>query len=316
MTLSTQLDVEVHVPNVHTISSCSECFAYASGAKSYYFDNLTIIYCNSIFASNKLEYFYAPNLYRCDQTATFKSCSNLTSVTFALSLESIGWNTFEGCSALSSIDIRQTKTLKSAVFLSCRALTNISASMLNTITGGSTFGSCSSLSSVYFPELSLISGIYAFWSCAALKNVSFPKLQEIQGSGYAFGRCYSLGSVYFPELTTLRATSGNIFLWCTSLSAISFPKIVNISGSSNFTNCYNLISLFFLGSSVCALGRTIAQMFASTPVSTYSASAGRWASIFVPQSLLASYKAATNWTTISSKIFAYESYFDANGNPL
>jgi hypothetical protein len=83
-----------------------------------------------------------------------------------------------------------------------------------------------------------------------------------------------------------------------------------------FSSCSMLISVFLTGSSMCALGMPVSSMFAGSPVSTTSSYAGRYASIFVPSSLLANYKAATNWATISSKIVAYEDYFDAQGNPL
>ena len=310
------LPSEVHIPNVTTLSEVSSCFAHVSNTISYYFDKLGTIFCDYIFDNNRnMTYIYAPKLDRMSNTGIFRSCTKLQSLTLSSGLSMIGKSCFENCQSLVSINLYNTTSLNDCTFISCIRLTDISASMLTTINGGSVFGSCSALSNIYFPELTTISGMYAFWSCISLKNVSLPKLTTIGGSGYAFGRCYALESLYFPNITTISVGTGN-FISCTSLSNVKFDKISILSGSSVFTNCYNLISMFFLGSSVCTLGRTIASMFGSTPVSTYSTSAGRWASIFVPSSLLASYKAATNWTTISSKIFAYEDYFDANGNPL
>ena len=60
-----------------------------------------------------------------------------------------------------------------------------------------------------------------------------------------------------------------------------------------------------MGSSVCQLLNSSA--FYSTPIGGYSAEAGTYGSIYVPSSLVASYKAATNWTYFSSRIVAYDS---------
>ena len=129
-----------------------------------------------------------------------------------------------------------------------------------------------------------------------------------------FYGCTSLISIGFPVLTAAYTQDG--FANCTALTTINFSALTTMSGLRMYSKCYNLTSIILLGSSVCTLGNTIASMFYSTPISTYSTSAGRFGSVFVPRSLVASYKAATNWTTISSKIVAYEDYFDSNGNPL
>lgn len=171
-----------------------------------------------------------------------------------------------------------SKLTYSSTFYSARH--SVSAPSLTTITGPATFqGFLGTLSA---PNLANVSATYVFHG-AAFTIMDYPHLEQIRGN-YV---CYDMHS----------------------LSCISFANCSLMSGVSAFGKCYNLISVYLLGSSVCGLGNTIASMFGSTPVSTYSTSAGRYASIFVPSSLLADYKAATNWTTISSKIFAYEDYF-------
>lgn len=242
-------------------------------------------------------------------------CSALSSVYIPLLKSILANYTFSNCTALTSINFLSLTTISGASnFISCTALNSISLPLLTTIKGGGNFYNCKSLTSVYFPALTTISGHSNFMSCTALTSVSFPILKTISG-GSNFANCTALTTINLPEWLYTSST-GSMFSGCTSLSLFSAGKLSMMSGAWMFRACYHLISLFLLGSSVCALGNTIASMFSSTPVSTYSTSAGRYASIFVPQSLLASYKAATNWTTISSKIFAYESYFDANGNPL
>ena len=88
------------------------------------------------------------------------------------------------------------------------------------------------------------------------------------------------------------------FYSCTSLTTVSFPNATSIGGYA-FCGCYNLKSLYLTGSSVCKLSASNA--FSSTPIGGYSASARTYGSIYVPTSLLTSYKTATNWTYFSSR---------------
>lgn len=223
-------------------------------------------------------------------------------------------DTFEGCSKLKTVFSPSVSYISSKVFQNCSVLSEIDLPNLKNISANYNFQSCKALSFIGFSSLITINGSYNFSTCTQLLHFSFPNLTTISGNGNFYG-CSNLFDAVFPNYSYTSVT-GSMFDKCSSLSLVSFGITSRISGTYMFRGCYHLISLFFLGSSVCVLGNTIASMFGSTPVSNYSTSAGRWASIFVPQSLLASYKAATNWTTISSKIFAYESYFDANGNPL
>ena len=287
------------------------------------------------------------NITKINEKAFFGCYRLFNEITLSLpKLTSIGLGAFGGTTKLLSVYMPSLSIINvgsSGIFAPIKlstyntiqaGITTLSLPNLLSITG-CLATQCPSLLSVYFPKLKTIS-TYAFYNCNALQTVSFPLLEQIYGSN-AFYYCHDLSYIYFPSLSII--SGRNVFMSCSSLLEISFPMlsiisgvgvfsscgsltsvILNsigmLSGASMFYRCYHLISLFLLGSSVCTLGNTITSMFISTPVSNYSASAGRYASIFVPQSLLASYKAATNWTTISSKIFAYESYFDANGNPL
>lgn len=249
-------------------------------------------------------------------SGAFAYCTSLARTNFPL-VETIFGGAFLSCSnsGFSYVEFSKLTKISGAgnAFDGCKNLKQISALSLSSIEGQSTFRGCTSLTEVSFPELSLISGIGTFAGCTKLIAVSLPRLNTIIGS-MTFATCNSLPSITLPMWSNSNAWS-YMFSSCPSLSLVSFPKAVRLSGLHMFQRCYNLISIFLTGSSMVALGNTIASMFSSTPVSTYSTSAGRWASIFVPSSLLASYKAATNWTTISSKIFAYEDYFDAQGNP-
>ena len=117
---------------------------------------------------------------------------------------------------------------------------------------------------------------------------------------YTFASCTSLTTVSFPKVTTIGYSA---FINCTKLTTASFPAATTI-GSGAFSKCYNLKSLYLTGSSLCKLSNSNA--FSSTPIGGYSTSAGTYGSIYVPASLLASYKAATNWTYFSSRFVGFD----------
>lgn len=232
----------------------------------------------------------------------------------SVSTISAAW--FYGCSKLTELNFPELKTFIGGfqAFAKCSALSKISFPKLETISGCNFFvASNSKIQSLSFPQLKSINGYSAFAYFSG-NSLLMPELVTINNGNYTFASC-NISSAYFPHFNG-SYTISSCFYRCLVLSSVLFSDASCIRGSSVFYGCSRLISMFFLGSSVCTLGNSIGTVFGSTPVSNYSTTAGRWASIFVPQSLLASYKAATNWTTISSKIFAYESYFDANGNPL
>ena len=140
-------------------------------------------------------------------------------------------------------------------------------------------------------------GSNAFASCSSLTSASFPACTTIGTD--AFNSCRSLTSVSFPACTSI---DNGAFCYCSRLTSVSFPACTRI-GNYAFRFCYHLISLSLGASSVCSLGGSSA--FASTPIGGYSAKAGQYGSIFVPASLLASYKAATNWSYFSSRFVGY-----------
>ena len=140
---------------------------------------------------------------------------------------------------------------------------------------------------------------YAFYSCSNLSSVSFPACTTI--GGYAFGQCSNLTSVNFPACTTIGDTAFSI---CTKLTSANFPVCTNINYSA-FANCYNLSSLTLGASTICSLSNS--NIFKSTPYAGYKSSFSGTPYIYVPQSLLASYKSATNWTYFSKYFSAIES---------
>jgi len=170
-----------------------------------------------------------------------------------------------------------------------RTLTTYTNDRVTTI-GNYAFYSCSSLTSVSFPQCTTI-GDYAFRYCSSLTTVNFPAVTTIGAS--AFVGCLKLAGVSFPAVTAINLAA---FQNCSNLTTVSFPKITNIS-SYAFLRCSKLASIYLAASTVCFLEGSDA--FSQTSIWSNKGS------IFVPASLLASYKAATNWVFFSNRIFSY-----------
>ena len=167
--------------------------------------------------------------------------------------------------------------------------------MNNLIIKSSFFENQFSLQSANFPSCTTI-GSNVFSNCRSLQSVNFPVCTTI--GLYAFYSCSSLQSVNFPSCITIGPSA---FCTCTSLQSVNFPSCITI-GASAFQYCASLSAIYLLASSICTLSHSNA--FNSTPIQ-YSSYLGYFGSIYVPSSLVASYKTATNWTYYSSRITSY-----------
>ena len=189
---------------------------------------------------------------------------------------------------LTSYTNSRVTTIGSYAFCSYTGLTSISFPAATTI-GRYAFSSCTGLTSISFPVVTTI-GSEAFYYCTGLPSISFPVVTTI-GSD-AFYYCTSLTSISFPAATTIWDYA---FYHCTGLTSISFPAATTIDKYA-FWYCSKLSKIYLTASSVCTLNHSSA--FSNTSIWSNKGS------IYVPSSLVASYKAATNWAFFSNRIFS------------
>ena len=182
-------------------------------------------------------------------------------------VKSIGVNAFYSCSRLTSVDFPACTSIGSYAFYGCSSLTNVS------------FPACTSM------------GSYAFGACSSLTSANFPVCKYIDR--YAFNTCSSLTSANFPVCKYIGSYA---FYGCSRLTNVSFPACTGI-GSYAFQSCTSLASIYLGASTVCKLSNSNA--FSNTGIGPTIGS------IFVPSSLVASYKTATNWTYFSNRIYSY-----------
>ena len=84
------------------------------------------------------------------------------------------------------------------------------------------------------------------------------------------------------------------FAYCNKLTSVTFPACTFISAYA-FMYCSNLSKIYLTASTICSL--------ANSNAFSYTSIWSNKGSIFVPSSLVASYKAATNWAFFSNRIF-------------
>ena len=194
---------------------------------------------------------------------------------------------------LTSINFPNVDDVESNAFYGCGNLSAASLPNATTI-GTSAFDGCSKLENVYIPK---VTGIYStcFRGCI-MSEMILPSLTFLGQN--AFQNCSQLVSISLPILEAVGAAA---FSNCSKLSAISLPKVSSISANA-FAACTKLESVYLLSNSVVSGAST--TMFKSTPMSA-SSYLGYYGSIYVPASLVDSYKAATNWSVYADRITSY-----------
>ena len=159
--------------------------------------------------------------------------------------------------------------------------------------GSYAFYNCLKLTTADFPMATSI-GSYAFNGCSKLTTIDFPVTKFI--GTYAFNGCSQLTTIDFPMVTNI----GNYaFRDCSQLTTADFPMATSLSRSA-FYSCSKLNALALRSQSLCSLGNSNA--FSGTPI--YNGTGY----IYVPSSLLDSYKSATNWSTYATQFRALEDY--------
>lgn len=148
------------------------------------------------------------------------------------------------------------------------------------------FEGCTALTSVDMPLFAGTFGGYVFSGCTGLESVHIPKAKG--ANSYMFQNCTSLPALAMPAITSNAQTS--MFQGCSALEAVDLGSPGRIDG-----NCFKNTALEVLvlrKSSVVALQNVNA--FDGSPF----ASGGSGGTLYVPNDLIASYQAASNWSTI------------------
>ncbi|GMI19418.1 hypothetical protein TrCOL_g4751 [Triparma columacea] len=124
-------------------------------------------------------------------TESFAGNHELTEVTFAQGVTSIGHETFYECSSLTAITIPDgVTTIGVRAFYGCSSLTAITIPDGVTTIGGGAFWRCSSLTAISIPDGVTSIGHATFWDCSALTKLILSPAVSIGGN--CFEDCTAL----------------------------------------------------------------------------------------------------------------------------
>ncbi len=295
--------------NVRTLMSF--CF-YKSGVTSVTGLNrsdLTVE--NNAFNESKLQTIDISN-WTTITNSCFANCADLVNVTLGEGLTSIKSNAFQNCTSLTSISLPSTLTVMENYAFAGTGLTALPAGM-HDMTFGSQLFKGTPMSSVTFPEGMTKTGDYmfsgcstltsadlgdvtslaegTFSGCSSLVNVDFSSVENIYR--YAFNNCTALTSVVLPN--TLTRMYEHAFDGCTALETVDIGTGLTTMDGYCFQNANKLETLIIRTSSVPEL-----------KVSLNSSSKASIPLIYVPESLVETYKAASIWSNYSSCFRALE----------
>lgn len=200
---------------------------------------------------------------------------------------SMGTYAFTSCS-ITEANFSNLEQIPPYAFFCCYSLTSASFPNATTIQYGAFYGA--KFSEVYYSKVVTMS--FAFAYNYSMVSANFPELISMYNE--CFRNCSSLTNISMPKL---QYVSGNCFISCSKLSIISLPNLSFISGNI-FSGCIKLESVYFTNSAIISL--TSSSIFYKTPI-TDSSYTGTFGSIYVPTSLVNSYKTATNWSYFSSR---------------
>ena len=140
-----------------------------------------------------------------------------------------------------------------------------------------------------------------------------PNIKHLEGA--VFAGCISLKHMTIPS--SIEVINNNLFYNCTSLKTVNIPSGLTITKfpSDIFNNCVSLTSLIVILEKITSIGmrafmncRSLAgvKMLGTIPPTLdYAVFEGATFPIYVPQEAVNTYKSASGWTSVSSRIVGY-----------
>lgn len=239
---------------------------------------------------NTVEYIGIYAFYKCNRLAW-------TSLPSSYNAPSIPQYAFYNCKMLALTSLPNSVTnIENYAFYGCTALALTSLPSGLTYINNSVFYGCTSLQLTNLPSSVTNIGDTAFYNCIGITSISCSGTITTFASS-AFGKCSALTSASFPNLAVSSFT--NVFGATAAANACQLLEFADIGNAAAiaayaFSNCYALETLVIRKTeSICTLANVSA--FLNTPMRGYNNLTG---TVYVPNDLIASYRSATNWSTL------------------
>ena len=192
----------------------------------------------------ELDFISLPSTVESVGTQSFSGCTSLTRIDLP-NVTTLGQNAFEGCTSLASALLGGVATIPANAFHNCYNLESVilPAHKVKTV-GDYAFSMCYKLTQVSTESYDYVNlpavtriGLGAFTGAVALKRVVCPNLVDLDAS--AFASCYELTSVSLPKVTRLQPSC---FLGNRSLTDVYVPEVFFIN-TNVFNGCTSLKTL-------------------------------------------------------------------------
>lgn len=194
---------------------------------------------------------------------------------------------FAFCASMESVNIPDYFTkIEQNAFVNCASLRFVSVPDGVTECAQFAFSPCLSLDTVAFPKSVTTFGQYLFNNCGSLRSLTLPAYTS--AGQYMVNTASSLAYVVLPEgITDIPASA---FPSCGSLATVTIPSTVTSIDNSAFANCHCLAEVHCKATTPPTLGTNAFQSFPAA------------AKIYVPAASLATYQAASEWSTYASQM--------------
>lgn len=289
---------------------------------------------NAFSGSTTLSAITIPNGITTIGSHAFVSCTSLTDVKIPNSVTTLGYGAFMRCSGLTSVKLSSNVSVIDAnTFAFCTSLSSITIPDSVTVISGSSFNSCSSLATITIPSGVTIIGNSAFYNCSGLTEIIVepttpPTLgtnvfddtnncpiyvtdnlvstyksawseyaSRIQAVPYKFIATYSNGTTYSERCKSVSsltsATTKPSGYDYTLMTSAEVGECVTSITSDAFSGLTSLSAITFDSSVPPTIA---ADAFDNTN-----------AMLYVPCASVGTFRAASNWSSYSSRIVGYES---------
>lgn len=224
-----------------------------------------------------------------------------------------------GSSSISSIDFPKAEIVHSGAFVGMNKLTSVNLPLLHTCSYSNTnnvmipnqYGedkgifARSGITEISLPKLKWATASSLFYGCTNLTTVDLPLYTgySSSSSNYSYSSdtfrgCKNLINVNIPSLKRIGLYD---FYQCTKLEKLKIPSVTSI-GSNAFGYCEALTSLVINQTTPPTLDNVNA--FANTPIKSGTGY------IYVPDSVVETYRTATNWAAFAEQIKPISEYVE------
>lgn len=160
------------------------------------------------------------------------------------------------------------------------------------------------LTSVSMPNCTSL-GAGAFYGCSALAELYLPALVSIRNN--CFRNCYAL-TQFITGSAFDSCIESSAFEGCSKLTKIDLYHVNNLGINAHAFACANLTTLIIRNTDFVAKANSLSIFGGSNTAMNQGTGY-----IYVPASMVDSYKEATNWTVFADQIRAIEDYPDITG---